>query len=162
MDRASPLANNSGRSSGEKKEIYDELIKTELQLKVGARELINTVYGKFKLAVASHSRIESIELCINKFNLKSKFEHVVSDQAVGKRKPHPEVFLHVANVMNMEPEKCLVFEDSLMGLKAAKSAGMKCIVCPDSFSNLDHALFDGADRIVSSLYEVDLEMITKF
>ena len=145
-----------------KKEIYDQLIKTELQLKVGAENLVNLLHNKFKLAVASHSRIESIELCVNKFDFKSKFEHLISDQAVGKRKPHPEVFLHVARIMNTEPEACLVFEDSLMGLKAAKSAGMKCIVCPDSFSNLDHKLFDDADKIVSSLEEVDLEMVNSF
>ncbi|MCR4327968.1 MAG: HAD family phosphatase [Patescibacteria group bacterium] len=145
-----------------KKEIYDRLIKTELQLKAGADNLVHLLHGKFKLAVASHSRIESIEPCINKFDLRYKFEHVISDQAVGKRKPHPEVFLHVARIMNIEPEACLVFEDSLMGVKAAKSAGMKCIVCPDSFSNLDHKLFAGADKIVSSLNDVDLEMINEF
>lgn len=145
-----------------KKEIYDELIRTELQLKAGAEYLVNLLHGKFKLAVASHSRIESIELCIDKFNLRPKFEHLISDQAVGKRKPHPEVFLHVARIMNINPKECLVFEDSLMGLRAAKSAGMKCVICPDNFSKLDHSLFVGADKVVNRLDEVDVEMIATF
>jgi len=142
-----------------KKEIYDELIKKELKLKPGANILINLLEGKYRLAAASSSRIESIELSINKFNLKSKFEHLISDGFLGKKKPNPEVFLHVAKIMEVKPDSCLVFEDSLAGLQAAKSAGMKCIVCPDRFIHLSRKLFANADKIVNTLDEVSLEMI---
>lgn len=145
-----------------KREIYENLIKTELELKPGARNLIDLLYGKFKLVVASSSRIESVELCINKFNLKSKFEDLISDFTLNKPKPHPEVFLHVAKIIKIKPEECLVLEDSLAGLQAAKSAGMKCIICPDNtFFNTSHDLYKKADKIVNSLDEVNLEMINE-
>lgn len=142
-----------------KKEIYDNLIETEMELKLGARELIDLVHGKYRLAIASGSRIESIELCLDKFNLLSKFEHLITDQKNGLPKPHPDVFLHAAKVMNVEPEECLVFEDSLAGLQAAKTAGMKCIVCPDTFIPVDSALYANAAKIVENLGEVTLEDI---
>ncbi len=142
-----------------KKEIYDNLIETEMELKLGARELIDLVHGKYRLAIASGSRIESIELCLDKFNLLSKFEHLITDQKNGLPKPHPDVFLHAAKVMNVEPEECLVFEDSLAGLQAAKAAGIKCIVCPDTFIPVDRALYANAAKIVENLGEVTLEDI---
>jgi len=58
--------------------------------------------------------------------------------------------------MKVKPEECLVLEDSVAGLKAAKSAGMKCIVCPDKFSKIDIKEFKTADKIVKSLKDVNL------
>ena len=143
----------------EKKVIYDELIQTKMKLKSGARGLVNLLYKEFPLIVASGSRIESIELCLKKFNLANKFKHLISDVEMEKRKPHPDVFLYSAKMMNVEPEDCLVFEDSIAGLQSAKSAGMKCVVCPDNFSNLNIEQYKDADKIVDQLSDVNLDMI---
>ncbi len=142
-----------------KKEIYDELIKKQLNLKPGASNLIDLLSGKFRLAVASSSRIESIKLSINKFGLEPKFEHLISDENLHKRKPDPEVFLHVAKIMKVKSGSCLVLEDSVAGLQAAKSAGMKCIICPDKFINLDNRFYTNANKIVGTLEEINLETI---
>jgi len=143
----------------EKKIIYDELIQTKLKLKPGAKELIDLLYKEFPLVVASGSRIESIELSLGKFNLTDRFKHLISDVEMERGKPHPDVFLYAAKMMSVEPKDCLVFEDSIAGLQSAKSAGMKCVVCPDSFSNLNIKQYKGADRIVNQLSEVNLKVI---
>ena len=110
--------------------------------------------------MASSSRIESIELCLNKFSLIDKFRHLISDVDMDRGKPHPDVFLYAAKMLDIDPESCLVFEDSLAGLQAAKSAGMKCVICPDSsFENSDLEKYRDADKIVSRLSEVNLDTI---
>lgn len=143
----------------EKKIIYDKLIHDELELKPGALDLINALYGKFRLCIASSSRIESIELSINKFGLKSKFEKLVSDTEMVKGKPHPDIFLKAAELMNAKAGECLVIEDSLAGLNAAKAAKMLCFICPDSSSKVELHKFRDADKIVNRLDEITYEMI---
>lgn len=143
----------------EKKIIYDELIQTKMELKPGANELVNLLYKEYPLIVASSSRMESIELALCKFNLAKKFKHLISDTAMERGKPHPDVFLYAAKMMHTNPRDCLVFEDSVAGLQSAKSAGMKCIICPDNFSRLNIEHYDGADMMVNQLGEVDLSMI---
>lgn len=146
----------------EKKKIYEQLIKTHLELKPGAQELIERLYGKFHLAIASSSRIESIEQSIKKFHLESRFEQLISDTKLARSKPHPDVFLKTAEAVNTKPEACIVIEDSLGGLQAAKAAKMKCIICPDSFSAMEISAFKDADKIVKSLHEITDEVIEKF
>lgn len=143
----------------EKKVIYDELIKTELQLKPGAQKLVDLLSKHYELGIASASRLESIQLYLNKFNLTSKFKAVVSDYHVKKTKPAPDVFLAAAEKINVLPSECIVIEDSMAGLKGAQAANMKCIICPDSFCQIEKSRFVNADRIVDNLGEVTVQMI---
>ncbi|MFA4815432.1 MAG: HAD family phosphatase [Candidatus Gracilibacteria bacterium] len=143
----------------EKKKIYDKLVRNELKLKPGALSLINNLYGSFRLCIASSSRLESIELVLEKFGLKSKFEKLVSDTEMIKGKPYPDIFLKTAEIMRARPEECLVIEDSVAGLKAAKAAGIKCVICPDSFGAIEPVKFKGAYKIVKNLNEITSEML---
>lgn len=144
-----------------KKEIYDNLIETQLVLKHGAESLLKLLKGKFKLAVASSSRIESINLSVDKLAIRQYFEYLFSDIDLGIWKPNPDIFLHTAKKMSVSPEYCLVIEDSLAGLQAAKAAGMKCIICPDQYSKMDKKEFDDADLIVDGLDEISLKTINE-
>lgn len=143
----------------EKKKIYEKLIRDELKLKPGAKNLINILGKKLRLCIASSSRIESVKSIVNKFKLGSKFEELISDAEMEKWKPHPYIFLKTAEIMGVKPNECLVVEDSIAGLKAAKAAGMICIICPDSFSDTKPNEFKGADKIVKNLNEISYKMI---
>jgi len=143
----------------EKKEIFDRLIEEELELKEGAQELVELLSKNYPLGLASASRMESIESCLNKFNLTDKFQIIESDVGTDRPKPYPDIYLTVAEKMQQEPPQCLVIEDSLAGLKAAKSAGMKCVICPDTFCNTLVADIEEADLIVKVLDEITLKMI---
>lgn len=143
----------------EKKEIFDRLIEEELKPKEGAQELVELLSKNYPLGLASASRMESIESCLNKFNLTDKFQIIESDVGTDRPKPYPDIYLKVAEKMHQEPSVCLVIEDSLAGFKAAKSAGMKCAICPDTFCNAPVADFEEADVIVKILSEITLEMI---
>ena len=79
------------------------------------------------MAVASSSDPETIRVILEKSGLRQYFLHTVSSSEVGKSKPEPDVFMHAAKLLGVEPENCVVFEDSKNGIKAAKAAGMFCI-----------------------------------
>ena len=143
----------------QKKLVYDRLIKEEIELKPGARQFVSLAAGHYRLCVASGSRRDSIEGCLQKFSLRSHFENVFSATELERGKPHPDVFLEAARHMQVEPRNAVVVEDSVPGLRAAQAAGMKCIVCPDAFlpEPADH--FQGASLLVDSLAELNVEGI---
>lgn len=145
----------------EKKEIYEKLIVTDLKLKSGVNEAINLLSDNYLLCIASASRKSAIDAIDKRFGFSKKFQKITSDQEtnIKRPKPYPDVFLHVADAMGVLPEECLVIEDSVAGLQAAKSAGMRCIVCPDSFCKTDPSEFKDADKIVNSLRDINLETI---
>lgn len=141
----------------EKKVLFDQLIVKELEIKPGAKELLNNLSGKINLVLASASYKKSIEIIINKFDLEKYFEAILSVDDVTKAKPDPEIFLEAAKRMNIKPSECVVIEDAEKGLKAAKAAGMKCIIVPDQFTLKGD--FSKADLIVDSLVRLDYKTI---
>lgn len=79
------------------------------------------------LRVVVHQTLEIIKI-------KDLFQHIVTQEDVINCKPHPEIFLYAAEKMGIKPEKCLVFEDSPLGIEGAKRAGMKSVwVKPKSY-----------------------------
>jgi len=137
-----------------KRPIYDNLILTALELMPGAREIIDYSSQRYRLCVASASRSEDIHAVMNKFGLATRFEQLISDESVKRAKPFPDVFLKTAELMDVLPAECLVIEDSVAGLKAAKAAGMGCIVCPDKSYNTPLSEYDRADHIINTLYDI--------
>ncbi|MFV0593243.1 MAG: HAD family hydrolase [Draconibacterium sp.] len=79
------------------------------------------------LAVASSSDPETVKIIIEKSGLKKYFKHAISSGSVGKSKPAPDVFLHAAKLLDVDPGNCIVIEDSKNGIKAAKTAEMYCV-----------------------------------
>lgn len=77
---------------------------------------------------------EMVGLILEKFELGDYFNAVRTSCEVGAGKPSPDIYLKVAEDLNVAPEHCLVFEDVPMGIMAAKNAGMKCCAIYDEFS----------------------------
>ncbi len=148
------------RITEEKKVLYERLIDEEMELKPGVRDLITLLKKHhYRLCIASASRKESIDHIVRKFHLEEAFEHLLSDRDLQFPKPHPHIFLEAAKLMNAEPDECVVIEDSLTGLKAAKSAQMKCIICPDPWEGDNTMEYPDADVIVNSLKDVTVDML---
>ena len=143
----------------EKKIIYDRLIQEEMELKPGAKHLVEMLSHGFRLCVASGSRIESIESSIGRYGLRGSFEKLISSTSVRRNKPCPDVFLEAASQMGTSPSECVVIEDSVIGLQAAKAADMACIICPDAFLSHPRSRYREADVIVDSLEEITLHTL---
>ncbi len=82
------------------------------------------------LAVASSAHRRVIEAALDALGLASAFEVVVSSDDVGIGKPAPDVYLEAARRLGLPPSRCLVLEDSLAGVQAARAAGMRVVLVP--------------------------------
>jgi len=80
-----------------------------------------------KMAMASSATIEDINFILNKIPIRDDFEAIIDGSRVTKGKPNPEIFLKAAEELKADPANCVVFEDSLAGIKAANAAGMKVV-----------------------------------
>lgn len=81
----------------------------------------------YRIALASSSPAFIIETVLNKFNIHSYFECIVSGEEVQNGKPAPDIYLEVAKRLKVQPHNCIVLEDSKMGVKSGNHAGMKTI-----------------------------------
>ena len=98
----------------------------ELRPLAGMPALVDRLRVPF--CVASSSRTERLRLALATTGLAARFEgHVFSADAVARGKPHPDLFLLAAHEMRTSPDACLVIEDSVAGLQAARAAGMTAI-----------------------------------
>ena len=98
-------------------------------------------------AIASSAPPANIDVIIDELGLRSYFTAIVTGYDL-PGKPDPTLFLKVARQIDVPPERCVVIEDAVAGVQAAKRAGMKCIAV--TTSNPARAL-DGADVVVESL-----------
>ena len=106
----------------------------------------------WRMAVASSSTQDYIDLCTERVGIAPFFQVRFSAQWVKNTKPAPDVFLAAAEKMGARPEDCVVVEDSTNGTRAAKAAGMRCI----GFDNPDSAgqCLDAADTLIRSFREL--------
>ncbi|WP_017813881.1 HAD family hydrolase [Paenibacillus shenyangensis] len=79
------------------------------------------------MVVASSSPRALIELILERLDIRRFFEGMISGEEVAHGKPAPDIFLRAAEILGVAPERCMVIEDSRNGVRAAKSAGMRCI-----------------------------------
>lgn len=92
--------------------------------------LVRQFHGTAPMAVASGGHREIVVKTLEALGLLALFETVVAMEDVERGKPAPDPFLEAARRLGVEPESCLVFEDSPIGIEAAKAAGMKYVFVP--------------------------------
>ena len=127
----------------------------EAALLPGVFESIDLFRSKgYKLAIASSSAMRLIRACVHCLKGESIFDTVISAEHEEYGKPHPAVFLKAAKDLGVNPLDCLVLEDSMMGLLAAKSARMQCVLVPAP-ENFDNPKFAIADWKLKSLLEIN-------
>ena len=86
--------------------------------------IVKAYYGKLPMAVGTGASRKSAEVQLKELNLLKYFDAVVSADDVTRHKPEPQTFLECARLMGVEPQFCQVFEDGVLGIEAAKKAGM--------------------------------------
>jgi HAD superfamily hydrolase (TIGR01509 family) len=148
----------------------DELIQRLLKIKVqteinhsnqvdlfeGAIELLNSLQGKIKIALASMNQREFIDHMLKEKKIQKFFDVTLTANEVSKPKPDPEIFLKTALKLNVKPEKCVVIEDSIFGVRAAKAANMGCIAVTQGAYSKEELCEEKPDLIVSSLKEKEV------
>lgn len=122
-----------------------------VQLFSGAEALLASLQGKMKVALASMNNSIVIGHLLKAKGLEECFEVVMTGDCVSKSKPDPEIFLRTAQTLSVKPERCVVFEDSIFGVKAAKAAGMNCIAVTTGVYSAAELEGEKPDLIVKTL-----------
>lgn len=114
-------------------EIAEEMIEKESPvLKPGVKELIEFAKESgIPLAVASSTGREKTIDHLEKNGILDAFLVIVGGDMITKGKPAPDIFLKAAELLSVEPEYCVVLEDSISGIKSANAAGMYPVLIPD-------------------------------
>lgn len=106
---------------------YFNLIK-EVDLQDGFLEFVKDLKGVgIKIALATSNSWSVVEKVFENLPIKKYFEVIVTGEEVDRKKPSPDIFLKTADKLNVLPAKCVVFEDSVAGVKAAKNAQMRVV-----------------------------------
>ena len=128
--------------------------KNGVIVKPGVHEILDYLNEKkYKIAVASSTRKERVLELLGQAKIKDKVHFIIGGDQVENSKPNPEIFLKAAEGLNVEPEKCLVIEDSDAGIRAAYAAKMIGIHVPD-MKFLEEDNKDLAHKVCESLFEV--------
>lgn len=130
------------------------LIKEEGVAINGVEEIIKkTKSYDYKIGLATNSPYRLIPVVLKKFNIIDYFNVISSAEHELQGKPNPSIYLSVAKKLNVEPEACVVFEDSYAGLLAARKAGMKTIALMNNSSD---------NYMQSKIADMQIEDYTQF
>jgi HAD superfamily hydrolase (TIGR01509 family) len=141
---------------------YLDYIRTNLVIFPGVQDFVRRAASRYRLAIASGALRHEIEFILEQAGIRKEFEHITSAEDVAHGKPDPEGFLHALASLNRStpaaqagllPENCLVVEDSLPGIQAARRAGMKVLAVANTHPARELAQ---ADAVTPSLQDVDL------
>jgi len=130
----------------EKEVIFRERVVEEGQLVIGVRDWLEAARKHtFPQVIASSAPMENIQAVLEGFGLMRYFEALISGAAL-PAKPRPDVFLKASQKVGCPPGRCLVIEDSIHGVGAAKNAGMPCIAVSTSGNAM---ALNAADLVVA-------------
>ncbi len=149
----------------QKNVVFKELAKSDGRTIEGVREFLELLeLNHVPMAICSGALQSEIELILDEAKLRLYFETIVSAEHVKKGKPHPEGFLRTLKRLNKNREKlisarrCVVIEDSLWGLQAAKAAGMHTIAVTNSY---DAEQLTIAEKTVDNLKDISMDDLQK-
>lgn len=137
-------------------EMAEDFYANQIPLKDGVWAFLSALQEKnIKMGIGTSNAKDLAQKVIGKHNLLPFFHSIRTSCEVEKGKPHPDIFLKVAEDLKVNPEACLVFEDTYAGVLAAKRAGMKVIAVADATS-LAYAeeIRSLADQYIESFEEI--------
>lgn len=139
--------------------IYEKISRGNMKPLPGGVDFVKRCRPSgFRLALATSADREKMEINLREMGLEEEeFDAVINGLEVARKKPFPDIYILAAEKIGLRPEECLVVEDAVSGVKAAKAAGCKCLAVLTSFQASELA---DADWICESLVNVPMEAIS--
>ncbi len=137
--------------------LYGEVVAGKINALPGVHDFMVGAAGNgILLAVATSADEIKMETNLREIGLeKTLFTALVNGSEIEHKKPAPDIFLEAARRLGLPPEECMVFEDAVNGVEAAKAAGCSCTGITSSFSK-EELLAAGADRVVSGFGNINI------
>lgn len=132
-----------------KRKVYNQLIEeSTIEPVPGVTEYLEMLTDrKAKIIVATGNRREATTIILAKTKLQKFFTQEVTIDDVKEPKPSPETFLTAANLLHVDPNKCIIFEDAVSGVRAAKASGSYCVGITTG-TEAEKLLSAGADEAI--------------
>jgi beta-phosphoglucomutase len=142
-----------------KEDYYKAEARHGVKLLPGARDLLSALCNHcVRQAIGSSAPRGNVDLILSLTDSAGFFQAIVSMEDTTRGKPDPQVFQIAAERLGTPPEQCIVFEDAVAGVQAAKAGGMKCVAVSFVGHHPPDKLRDaGADLVVKTLAEVSLD-----
>lgn len=143
----------------EKEQMFRDMFVPEENIVEGIREFLNTLSSNsLPMAVATSAPRENADYILSRLSIKGYFDAVLDSSHVRKGKPNPEVYLKASKALDRTPGQCLVFEDSVSGVKAGLDAGAKVVGVATTHS---HHELGSCDLVIDNFRELTLEELAK-
>lgn len=147
-----------------KTEMYCEIIENMASAREGVIELMDEAINNpnLKCGICSAATRGGFDKLVNAIvgtARLNKLDIIVAGDDVSKKKPDPMIYNVASQKLGIKPENCVVVEDSIVGLRAAKAAGMKCIITYTGSTKKEDFYGQGADAKIESLRNIKLEDI---
>lgn len=142
------------RMTSKKVKIYIKLAEKGLELLPGVEEFLKFLKKKeYKIGLASSDSKITLLQFLRLTKTEKFFDANIGGDEIKNGKPNPEIFLECAKKLKVKPEKCIVVEDSVHGVEAAKRAGMKCIAVATGQTSREELQKMEPDWVLNTLEE---------
>ena len=132
-----------------------EELRAGLVTRPGGRELLEALAARMPVAVATNSRRVLADISLDATGLWPHITALVCADDVAEPKPAPEPYLRACDALGVAPDQAVAFEDSPIGVRSAKAAGLWVVGCP---SLADQPLLQ-ADAVVQNLVQIDSRVL---
>lgn len=153
-------SDESAELTREKEAIYRSMYAPHLRLSDGLGKLLEAARERgIRLAIATGGTIDNLDFVLDGLGIRSLFEVIVDASQYERGKPAPDCYLIAASLLGLPPAECLVFEDAVSGIRAAKAAGMRVAAITATMPREVLAAED-PDILIDSFVEFDIEAKT--
>ena len=137
-----------------------ELYARQIPYLPGAIDAVNFAAQHFRTGLASGSPRVLIDAVMNDAAMRGKFQAIVCSDELPRGKPAPDVYVKTAELLGMEPTRCVCFEDSANGILSGKNAEMYVIAIPDArYAPPPPGILQQAHSVLASLHDFNLNVI---
>ena len=116
------------RLSHDKEALFREIYQPDITPVAGLVPFLKSLKeAGLKLAVATSAPVENLDFVMDALNIRSYFDALLNESMVSHPKPDPEIYEKAMEMLGVEPADCVIFEDSMTGIQAAKASGATVI-----------------------------------
>ena len=131
---------------------YSALLANGVQVIDGVVETLETFYGRVQMGIVTGSLRDHFDIVHAQTNLLPFFDFVLAREDYEEAKPHPDAYLTAMRLHGLQPDDCVVIEDSERGCIAAAAAGLRVLAVPNALSK--YGDFSSAYKILNSVRDV--------
>ena len=131
-----------------KSQIYSDVVTSKTLPYPDTIAFIHTIPKEWRCALVTSSSRHEANFALERFDIAAYFNVIVTADDIRNSKPYPDGYIRAANLLHAPPSKCIAIEDSPSGIRAALSAGMKCIALTTTHDEID---LQEATTVVSRL-----------